>query len=166
VTEELILTELCGRLWHTTHSDRFALILSSGAILPEPAVPNCDRWKTSQGEEYYPFVRTLGGVSLFDFDNFDPEIYSNSCPMSSWHEFVPYRKDWGHSVWIEIDREQVAPQFISGPDLVTRWKSTDSYQHTIMPHIEAAHLGPVPRSAFKRAFLVRKGEKQFRPLGI
>jgi hypothetical protein len=164
VTEDLILTELCGGLWHTTHPDRFDRILASGAIFPEPDIPNCDRWKTSQGEDYYPYVRTLGGVSLFDFDDFDPKSYSEKCPASSWHEFVPYRRDWGQSVWIEIDRKQVVSQFISGFDLTARWKSTDSYRHTIMPHIEAAHLGPLPRKAFARAFLVREGNSTFHSL--
>ncbi len=86
--------------------------------------------------------------------------------MSSWYEFVPYRTDWDRSVWIEIDREKVALQVISGSDLVAKWKSDNAYQHTIMPYIEAAHLGPLPRTAFKRAFLVCKGDSQFHPLAM
>lgn len=166
MTRELILPELYGRLWHTTHPDRFEGILISGLVLPEPDIPDGDRWKTSQGKDYYPYVRTLGGVSLFDFDQFDPESYAEKCPMSSWYEFVPYRTDWGRSVWIEIDREQVAPQVISGSDLVARWKSAKAYQHSIMPYIEAAHLGPLPRTAFRRAFLVCKGDSEFHPVAL
>lgn len=166
MTRELILTELYGRLWHTTHPDRFESILISSAVLPEPDIPDGDRWKTSQGKGYHPYVRTLGGVSLFDFDQFDPESYGKKCPMSSWYEFVPYRTVWGRSVWIEIDREQVAPQIISGYDLVARWKSDNAYRHSIMPYIEAAHLGPLPRTAFKRAFLVREGDSEFHPLAL
>jgi hypothetical protein len=164
VTRELILAELYGRLWHTTHPDRFKSILIVGAILPEPDIPDGDRWKTSRGKDLYPFVRTLGGVSLFDFDHFDPESYVKKNPMSAWHEFVPYRRCWGRSVWIEIDREQVAHQVISGPDLVAKWKSDNAYRHTIMPYIEAAHLGPLPRTAFKQAFLVCEGDDQLHPL--
>jgi len=164
VTRDLILAELCGRLWHTTHPDRFKNILIIGAILPEPDIPDRDRWKTSRGKDFYPFVRTLRGVSLFDFDHFDPESYAEKNPMSSWHNFVPYRKDWGLSVWIEIDRELVAPKFISGTDLVARWKSAGAYRHTIMPYIEAAYLGPLPKTAFKRAFLVCKEDNHLHPL--
>ena len=108
----------------------------------------------------------LGGVSLFDFDRFDPESYSEQCPSSSWCEFVPYRQHWGCSVWIEIDRIQVGPQLISGPDLVARWKADGAYGHNIMPYIEAAHLGPLPRTAIKRAFFVREDDAQVHPLDV
>ncbi len=162
--QKLVLSELHGRLWHTTHRDRFERILTSGAILPEPDIPDGDRWKTLLGKDHYPYVRILGGVSLFDFDQFDPDTCAEKCPISTWHEFVPYRKDSGHSVWIEIDRVRVAPQLISGSDLVTRWKSDNALSHPIMPYIEVAHLGALPRTAFKRAFLVSKGDSQFHPL--
>ena len=164
LTRELILKELYGGLWHTTHPDRFAKILTSGAILPEPDIPNEERWKTSQGESLYPYVRTLGGVSLFDFHQFDSESYGEKYPSSSWCEFIPYRRVWGHSVWIEIDRQQVAAQLISGSDLVKKWKSENAYRHTIMPHIQIAHLGAIPRTAFRRAFLVSEGNSDFQSL--
>ena len=164
LTQERVLKELYGRLWHTTHPDRFNSILISGAILPEPDIPDADRWKTSRGREFYPYVRTIGGVSLFDFDQFDAESYAQKCPVSTWRAFIPYRTDWGSAVWIEIDRERVASQLIAGSDLVARWKSDNAYRHTIMPYIEVAHLGPLPRAAFKRAFLVRKGDNQIHHL--
>jgi hypothetical protein len=164
VTRQLILKELYGGLWHATHPDRFAGIICAGAILPEPNILDSDRWKTSRGKHYYPYVRTLGGVSLFDFHQFDADRYTNQYPMSSWWEFVPYPPYWGCSVWIEIDRERVASQLISGSDLIARWKSDNAYQHTIMPQIEAAYLGPLPQAAFKRAFLVREKDNRFHPL--
>jgi len=164
--QELILPELYGRLWHTTHPERFNDVLASGAILPRPAVRNPDAWKTLSGEIYCPYACKLGGVSLFDFDHFDPESYTKKCPMSSWYEFVPYRSDWDCAIWIEIDREQVAPQVISGSDLLARQKSEGAERHAIMSYIEAAHLGPLPRTSFKRAFLVGKGDSQLRPLPI
>jgi len=160
------LRELYGGLWHMTHPERFKAIMASGALLPDPEVPDGDRWGTSQGPGHYPHVRTLGGVSLFDFDQFDAEEYSERCPSSSWCEFVPYRQDWGCSVWIEIDRIQASPQLVSGPDLVARWKADKAYGHNIMPYIEAAHLGPLPRTAFKRAFLVREEDDEFRSLHV
>ena len=166
MTLELILKELNSRLWHTTHPDRFSAILKSGGISPEPDIADSDRWKTSQGKEFYPYVRIIGGVSLFDFNDFDPESYEQSYPMSSWQTFVPFRRDWGSSVWIEINRERVADQVISATELVAKWNSDQAYRHTIMPYIEAAHLGFLPRGAFRRAFLVRDGESQFHPLAI
>lgn len=161
---EHVPRELCGGLWHMTHLDRFQSIFAGGSILPEPNIPDSDRWKTSQGKDHYPYVRTLGGVSLFDFDQFDADRYRKEYPVRAWYEFVPYVPSWGCSVWIEIDRGRAASQLISGSDLVARWESDDAYGHSIMPQIEAAHLGPLPRVAFKRAFLVLEEDDQFHPL--
>ena len=44
MTVELILGELCGRIWHTTTEERFDGILRSGEISPEPDIPDSDRW--------------------------------------------------------------------------------------------------------------------------
>jgi hypothetical protein len=57
----------------------------------------------------------------------------------------------------------VAPQFISGPDLVNKWNSEKMHRHSIMPYIEAVHLGPLPRAAFTPAFLIGPGDTQVRP---
>ena len=78
--------------------------------------------------------------------------------MCSWQTFVPFQAKWGSAVWIEIDRERVAPQFISSPDLLAKWKADEAQRAAIMPIIEAAHLGPLPLVAFKRTFLVREGD--------
>jgi len=105
-------------------------------------------------------------VSPFDFDQFDPESYATKYPMSDWFEFVPYREKWGSAAWIEIDRGLIASQFISGTDLVERWKSANAYEHNFMPFIEAAHLGPLRRAAFKRTFLIGKGDSRVLPLDV
>jgi len=65
--DSFLLSELHGGLWHSTHPERFTGILQSGAILPEPNMQDSDRWKTSRGRGFYPYVRLIGGVSLFDF---------------------------------------------------------------------------------------------------
>jgi len=158
-----VLTELNGRLWHTTHPDRFTSILTSHAILPEPSIPDGERSFTGGGKEHYPYVRTLGGVSLFDFDQFDPDTYMISVRVYM-GRICSLSNKMGCSVWIEIDRAQVAPRLISGLDLVAKQWSDEALGHMIMPYIEAAYLGPLPRTAFKRAFLVRKDDSQFHPL--
>jgi hypothetical protein len=164
---ELILPELRGRLWHTTRLDRFKRILTSGAILPEPDIPDADRFAPPEKDrEHYPYVRYLGGVSLFDFDHFDPEVYTRDWPLSTWQEFVPCRGKWGRSVWIEIDRGQVAPKFVSASDLVERWKRDKANEHLFMPYIEAAYLGNLPVAAFRRAFLVSEEDDEFHPLAL
>jgi hypothetical protein len=152
----LVLQRLQGAVWHTTNSERFQGILRSGAILPEPDVPDTERWCTLKGREWYPYVRTLGGVSLFDFRDFNPEQYSKDYPVSTWAAFVPYRSAWKEAVWIEIDVEKLGKTFLSGSDLLTRWKA-DKVGNMIMPGIEATHIGPLPCAAFKSVFRVCEG---------
>jgi hypothetical protein len=110
-------------------------------------------------------VRTLCAVSLFDFRDFDPEHYSDAYPISTWREFVPYRSVWREAVWIEIDISQLGDAFISGPALLARWKA-EQVGNRIMPKIEAAHVGPLPRSAFKEVFIVREGVHMLLPMNI
>ena len=71
-----IWRELWGGVWHTTHPERFLSILNDGAILLEPPIPNDERWGVGLGPDHYPFVRSIGGVSLFDFRDFDPVRWS------------------------------------------------------------------------------------------
>jgi hypothetical protein len=134
---------LLGKLWHTTPPTRYNMIMKVGQILPNPSIPEKERWGSSKGPEFYPYVRFLSGVSLFDFTDFTPEIYSKKYPASSWGEFVPYRRTWGQAVWIEINRASVIESFISGEALLKKWKKEEAYCHNIMPIIEAAHIGPI-----------------------
>ncbi len=145
-------TRLAKGIWHTTHPARLTPIMNSG-LKSEPDVRDSERWKASHGPKYHPFVRTIGGVSLFDFTAFDPEAYSRSHPMSTWSTFVPHRADWGGAVWIEVDPDALGERFISADDLVRRWDDGGHHRHTIMPRIECACIGDVPVSAFKSAFM-------------
>jgi hypothetical protein len=111
-------------------------------------------------------VRTLGGVSLFDFKNFDPVSYAERCPLSTWYEFVPFRKLWQCAVWIEIDRLLAAANLISGTDLLARWKHDAAYGHMIMPFIEAAYIGNLPLSTIRRAFVVRANQDAVEPIEL
>ncbi len=157
---------LNGGLWHTTRPDLFATIMSSGGLTAEPEIPDGERWKTSRGPDYYPFVRTIGGVSLFDFREFDPDAYARSHPMSNWTTFVPHVESWGGAVWIEIDSDMIAERFVSGGELVRRWDEGGHHRHTIMPRIEAAAIGEVPVAAFSSAFLTWNQGREIRAIDL
>ena len=101
LSSSTIPPELSGRLWHTTNESRFDGISASGFILAEPSIPDAERWKSAAGREHYPYVRWIGGISLFDFVDFDPDSYDAKYPLSTWLTFVPFRKDWQNSLWIE-----------------------------------------------------------------
>jgi hypothetical protein len=85
---------LLGGLWHTTRPDRFASILVTGCVSATPDIPDRERWMASK-PEHYPFVRWLGGVSLFDFDGFEEEEYERAHPVCNWYDFVPHLGKWG-----------------------------------------------------------------------
>ena len=92
----------------------------------------CERWATRAGPVHHPYVRSLGGVSLFDFRSFDRERYSQNFPLSDWAEFVPFRSIWQSSVWIEIDAVALGAAFISGADLLNRWKADRAHNHRLL----------------------------------
>ena len=97
---ERAIKTLRGGLWHTTSPERFEGIQYYRAILVNPPIPEDEKWGTRSGPEGWPFVRKLGGVSLFDFEEFDIQTYKCKWPLSSWWEFVPFRQSWGAAVWI------------------------------------------------------------------
>lgn len=166
ISAEQALRTLRGHLWHTTSRERFESIRKSGAILVNPDIPDEERWKTSGGPKYYPYVRKLGGVSLFDFGEFDPETYDERYRLSNWRSFVPICYMWDSAVWIEIDRQGVAEMLITGERLLQRWKEEKQQRHTIMPLIEAAHLGDLSLTSCVRALLIRKNDTEFRDLEL
>ena len=125
-------------------------IVTSGGILPEPDISDCERWGSANGTEGYPFARTIGGVSLFDFQNFEEEEYEREYPASNWRSFAPFNGERSSRVWIEIDRALVPSKFVSGEELIDRWKNDNAYHRKLMPHIEAAHLGKIPIFSFPR----------------
>jgi hypothetical protein len=145
-------------LWHTTTLERFEGIRQHGAILPNPDIPDSERWHTSAGPAAYPYVRTLGGVSLFDFREFDPETYNDKYPLSVWAEFVPFRRQHRCAVWLCINPQSVTNAYIGPGQLLAKWKEGGSLQHTLMPMIEGAHIGPVPRAAIVEVLAAVDGE--------
>ena len=157
---------LRGGLWHTTSEERFERIRSQKAILSKPPLGEDERWGTLIGPEGWPYVRILGGVSLFDFAGFDPEDYDVKCPSSSWREFVPFLLAWRASVWIEIDREKAAKALVGADALIERWNREKAYRHRIMPYIEACYLGDVPSELFVRALVVGADDTEFRSIDV
>ena len=154
--------ELQGAVWHTTSHERIQRILKEGRIIANPDLPDSERWNSGSGPHTYPYVRTLGGVSLFEFLNFDPKTYSEKYPNSMWRSFVPYCVKWGASVWLEIDTSSLGEGYITGPGIVARWKKQGALQHTVMPVIEAASIVPIPTSSIRRMLESSKAEPKLR----
>lgn len=153
---------LRGALWHTTSAERFKEILKDGFILPNPLISDSERWSTACGSELYPYVRSINGVSLFDFNDFDELEYSKKYTNCQWRYFVPCLSKYDTALWIEINPEKVANNLISGKVLLERWKQQNAYKHKIMPIIEAAHIGPIPMCAFRRVLNYSADAKEFK----
>ena len=155
---------LRGSLWHTTSAGRLDSILKTCSILPNPQIPDSERWSTECGPNFYPYVRSIGGVSIFDFTEFDEFIYSEKYPMSSWRIFVPCFDKWDTAIWIELNLEIIKKDFIDGSTLLELWKQQEAYRRKIMPKIEAAHVGPIHVNAFRRIFKYSIKTKEFTQL--
>lgn len=155
-----IWERLDGGLWHTTRRDRLDAILRCGGIDPEPAgMPDSERWGTGLGPDYYPLVRHLGGVSLFDLTDFQIDSYREEFPLSSWAEFMPFRKAWGASIWIGIDRGAEDLNLISAEELKRiAYTQEGQVQRKRMPKIEIGNIGRIPVKAFTEAWLVSTDE--------
>lgn len=154
--------ELLKGIWHTTSIERFNKILEVGYILAEPDISDKERWGTSSGSTHYPYVRKLGGISLFDFRNFSEEEYSDKYFSSSWSYFVPFIRKWGASIWIEIDYESLGSNFIAASCLAGQWEHEKAWKHTIMPYIEGASMIPIATSLFKRVMISTSKNKDLK----
>ncbi|WP_299567516.1 hypothetical protein [uncultured Sulfitobacter sp.] len=159
-------SRLHGGLWHTTRPDRLLSIVEAQAILVEPDIHDRDRSNTANGPKNYPISRTIGGISLFDFNGLHPESYEKQFPVSSWHFFVPYVRSWQGSVWLEIERDVVREQLVSSEALLQKWKKEGFHGHNILPGLEAAHVGDLPISAIRSAFLTWDDGREIREFNI
>lgn len=145
------LAILSGRVWHSTSPARWAMCRDAGLIMAVPPLPDSERLGRADMPGY---VRWLGGVSLFDLRGFDPDAYDARCPSSNWRYFIPFRRDWGEAVWLEVDIDRCGDRFVSGAELRERWLAGD-YMGRLMPVIEGAFLGDLPVANLTRAVHLR-----------
>ena len=178
MTMKELLPTLKGGLWHVTRAERHSKIISSGGIDPNPeGVSDAERWQTQHGERGFPFVRYVGGVSLFDFINWDIDKCAGGCVRGfyycGWDNFIPVLQCNGRrldsSVWIEINYDAVKHNLRLNKELermqrAERERSGDN--HTLLPCVEAAHIGRIPCSAMVRAFAVVRANKEIQPLPL
>lgn len=178
MTMEELLPTLKGGLWHVTRAERYSKIISSGGIDPNPeGVPDTERWQTQNGQRGFPFVRYVGGVSLFDFINWDIDKCAGSCVRGlyccGWEYFIPVLQWNGRrldsSVWIEINYDAVKHNLKLNEELESSQRAEQKRSgdiHTLLPCVEAAHIGRIPCSAMVRAFTVVRDYKNIQPLPL
>ncbi|MBL3594827.1 hypothetical protein JMM63_04460 [Rhodovulum sulfidophilum] len=144
--KDFIEEYLLGSFWHTTSSARFERIIQSGFIMADPPLPEAERYGGM------PFVRSLGGVSIFDFpSNFSFEKYEAELPGNSIGEFIPFKRLWGSSIWLRINTDMVSNALKSGREIRDLWRKMGSTRR-FMAQVEGAHIGDIPLAAVQDAF--------------
>lgn len=153
--DNFIQQNLLGKLWHTTLPERFNEILRTGFIKSEPDIPDNQRYGTGCGPDYYPYVRHLGGISLFQFPSrFNLDVYLEEIPTASLEQFIPFNRSIGEAIWLEIDSDTLSEDFISGQEVRGRWRKEEAYAHKFIAELEAAYVGDLPISSISKAYYV------------
>ena len=138
---------LNNKLWHTTSVDRFKNIIKTGFILTDPPLKDSERHTSIDGPKSNPYVRQLGGISLFDFVCFDPVSYEKEFPCSTWYSFVPCYHRFDECVWIEINKDKVKENLILADDLRDMADREKNYGLR-MPKIEVACMVDIKKEWF------------------
>lgn len=155
--------ELYGKVWHSTSMPRYEMIKAERKIIPNPDLPDSERWGTYLGPDFYPFVRSIGAVSVFDFRFFNVEQYTRNYGLSNWATFAPCHTNLDETVWIEIDTTSLKDSFLSGQAIRELWHETNSTRKFITI-IEGAVIGEIPESTFKKVLLYQRDIEKFSQL--
>ena len=148
------------KLWHTTSVDRFNNIIQTGYILRNPPLEDSERHTSKDGSRYNPYVRQIGGISLFDFISFDPVLYEKEYPCSTWYSFFPCYYRFDKCVWIEINKETVQNNLILADALRDMAKRDKNYGLR-MPKIEVACMVDIKKEWFVDVLTYDDNSKEF-----
>jgi hypothetical protein len=133
-------------IWHVTSKSCFKSMLADGEIKAEPRIPDDKRYNTDKGTKYYPFVRSIGGISLFDFctEEFKFHHYINAVNFSP----KSCNEELSDIVWIEMDRDAIKDRIITNNELMKQ-RIKECF-HQIIPIYEIAVIETISTSAFIR----------------
>ncbi len=130
-------------LWHMTVPARFPAILAAGEIKPDGG---------KQGNVYQgSFAKSVGAVSLFDFESASEEDALGTFQKWSAHLFAP---DARLTVWIGLSRDRLPGHLMLANDV-----GKCAVGKLWYPRIEACHMGPVPADAFTSVLVVSSANR-------
>ncbi|PKG86490.1 hypothetical protein CXF85_01950 [Colwellia sp. 75C3] len=133
--------KLKGKVWHSTSFDNAVKIIKSGSILSNPNISTEDKWG-GNSETDYPFVKSIGGISLFDFRL--PESHSSELL----YRWVPCQVKFSKTVWFEIDTSKLHSCFLSAEDTLVKWEKAGMTRN-YMPYLEASCISPIDTQYIK-----------------
>jgi hypothetical protein len=134
-----------GRLWHRTSISGLQGILGDDAIVPNGGqFPNT--WPQSEGS----LARSLGGISLFDFDTVSEEAMLNGALFGSncLSACLP-----DSAVLIGIRRDALDSTRLRLPCDLDRLPPDIWQTRTMIPKVEAIYLGRIPMASFSGLIL-------------
>ncbi len=143
--------QLKGKVWHSTSILNAKEIVAHGEILANPDIEAERRWGGTC-ESKYPFVRTLGGISLFDFRL--PKAHSNDLLV----RWVPCHVNLTATVWFEIDTSKLQGFFLSAEETRIRWQEA-GMDRQFMPHLEASCLCSIGVQDIKSTYIAYRNGK-------
>jgi hypothetical protein len=149
--------ELKGKIWHSTSKELALEIYSHGYIIFDPSIDESKRWG-GKSKSTHPFVRSIGGISLFDFR------LPSSHVSEILYSFIPCRTGWPQTVWLEINHFYLGDMFSSAEETRIRWIEA-GMNRQYMPKLEAASLRPIPIEYIKSIYISNK-KGIFKPVNI
>ena len=163
LTPKKAMETLRGGVWHVTSCDFFEGIKEAGAIQVEPDIPERSRYGGRSGPAKRPYVRHIGGVSLFDFRKYDLKRFDQEFPSNTGtiRYYVPFYRREHDSVWIQIDPVQAGKSLLSPAELNRRRDVDGERSRLLIPRIEACHIGDIPKDRFLRVLFARHGISSF-----
>ena len=125
-------------LWHMTVLARFPAIFAAGKIKPDGG---------KQGNIYQgSFAKSIGAVSLFDFESASEEDALGTFRTWSTHLCAP---DHRLTVWIGLSRNRLPGRLMLADKV-----GECGVGKLFYPRVEACHLGPIPADAFTAVLAV------------
>jgi leucyl-tRNA synthetase len=141
-------TELKSKVWHSTSIENATSIVRQGFILAEPDIDQAKFWG-GKSERVYPFVRSIGGISLFDFR------LPSSHVSKILYNFIPCKSGCTQTVWFGIDVSRLGDLFLSADETRIRWMES-GMNRQYMPKLESTSLCPIPISCINSIYISRK----------
>jgi len=140
-------SEFLKGIWHSTNLKGYKKILESKYIKPNPDISESER-----SSDETAFVRTMGGVSIFDFRNINIDKYSEEYAPTVWGYFIPGRAIWDKTIWLELDELKMSENYLPPNDVMFKLNNLNTGQQ-IVPYLEGAHIGSIHISLIKRVMI-------------
>jgi len=168
--------ELLNEVCHTTTLNSFLNIYETGFILinPDSTMLEYKKYGNVNCPNNDTYVRSLGGISVFDFKNFSIKAYDRYV-NNTWevlsadlYRFLPNHirnESDGLSVWIVIDTTK-SNTYRDRNVLYEEWQSAAKNGLQFIPKVEATFFENIPVQWVKKVCIYDISKKTFQALNV